>query len=326
MKKITINEVAKVANVSIATVSRVINGDPKVLDSTRKKVLKVVQELGYSSEPYAKRLALKKDLRIGVVVSSRIKGLIEDSTDEFYNVILRSIHKHKNRERCKIEECLPEDLPTKEFDGIIILGSELKRNVLKDFLSSDKPVVLVDHYEPGLDIDSIVTDGYGGAIKAVNYLLMKGMKRIVHIHGPLERFGFKNRFDGYIAAMEKAGYIPKAYEANDVIGDMGTLVRYILATYGKPDGIFVSNDYMAMKVIEGLKSNDLRVPDDISVIGFDDIIAAELFDPPLTTVKTFKIEMGYLAMERLLDKIFKESVHPVRISLFSELVIRKSTR
>ena len=119
--------------------------------------------------------------------------------------------------------------------------------------------------------------------------------------------------------------MPKTYEYDDIANNMPSVVEMMLRTYGLPHAIFASNDIAAIRVITELKKKGIRIPEDVSVIGFDDIAWAETFDPPLTTLRVFKDEMGVLACNRLRDLIMGVNLHPVRISLFTRFVKRKSS-
>ncbi|PMP83640.1 MAG: LacI family transcriptional regulator, partial [Caldisericum exile] len=188
------------------------------------------------------------------------------------------------------------------------------------------PVVLVDQYIPTLKVDCIVSDGYDGASYAIKYLISKGLKKIIHIHGFLSHFGFKDRYMGFISTMENYKLLPKDYEYNDeIMEDMNPLIEKILKVYGLPEAIFASNDPIAIKVIETLNAFKIRVPEDVSVIGFDGTEIGEKFNPALTTLKVPMYEMGSLAVKRLIDIIADQDIHPVKISLFTEFIRRNSS-
>lgn len=326
----TMEDVAKLAGVSIATVSRVLNGSGYVSERTRYKVWEAIEKLGYKPELSAKILASKRKIfRVTVFTSTRILNLLKSHRilSEFYGVILRSIE--ENCEKLGMETSLKklEDFSESDSsDGYVFVGGDVTVELLKEVKNRKKPFVLVDHYIPGERFDCVLSDGYDGAVYAVNYLISRGMKRIVHIHGPLHFYGFKMRYDGYKDAMEKSGLMPKFYECDDTEEGTKKVVDIMLNSYGVPDAIFASNDTIAFWIVGRLKEHGLRIPDDVSVVGFDDIVDAENFDPPLTTLRVFKYEMGSLACKRLHELLTKTNVHPTRILLFTQFIKRKSTK
>jgi LacI family transcriptional regulator len=326
----TIEDVAKLAGVSIATVSRVINGSGYVSERTRYRVWKAIEELGYRPEISAKILASKGKLfHAYIFASKRILSPLQTSgiLGEFYGVIIKAIEENCEKLGIKVElKFLEEFSKYTDTDGYIFVGGDVTREFIREAKSEKKPFVLVDHYIPGERVDCVISDGYDGAVYATNYLISRGFKKIVHIHGPLHPYGFKMRYDGYKDAMEKAGLMPRFYECDDTEEGTRKVIDIMLNSYGTPEAIFTSNDSIAFWTIKRLKEHGIRVPEDVSVIGFDDIVDAENFDPPLTTLRVFKYEMGCLACKRLHELLTGINPHPVRILVFTQFVKRKSTK
>ncbi len=323
----TINDVARLAGVSKATVSRVINNSAKVNEETRAKVLYAIEKLGFRPQFSAKALAhSKKQFRIAISLSKRME-LIKDSNDEigqFYGIILKEIKGMATIYGINVKEILLES-PEKGYDGYILIGGDVTKEILNNYKIFKKPIILLDHYILGEKIDSISPDSFTGAFYAVNYLIKKGMKHIVHIHGPLNSYGFKSRYNGYTEAMISAGLTPVYYEYDDINNNIDIVLKKIIETE-IPEAIFASNDMTAIRIMDELKKYNIKIPDDISIIGFDDIPRAKKYKPSLTTVKVFKQEMGNMAFKRLYELMLNENTHPVRISLYTEFVKRKSTR
>ncbi len=317
----TIRDVAKKAGVSVTTVSRVLNDSPKVSRETREKVLKAMKELGFSPRPWAKYLALpKKKVVSGVVITNRIKKYMTKGA--FYYEVYRGVKEVAKTSGVEIKLMYMDE--TSEADGYLLIGADFNAEYIQSLRKQGKPVVLIDHYIPGMKIDAVISDGYGGAFSAVEYLIETGHVRIVHIHSPLSAFSFRERFNGYVNAMEKHGLMPKVYEFDDVAENMGYVVDLMLNTYGVPDAIFTSNDFAVVRLLRELRKRGLRVPEDISVIGFDDSPEAEKFD--FSSVRVFKEELGSFAMRRLITLMMGQDMHPAKISLFTELVIRGSVK
>lgn len=326
-----IRDIAKRANVSVATVSRVLNNMENVSLETREKVLKVLRRYEFEIDPWAKRLASKrKESRVFVMVSKRILSFLDLESDEFYANVIRGIQATAELNRATLEIVeLETNLDKKKLtgiDGVLLVGGDTTVEHIKFFKKIGMPMVLVDQYIPTVKVDCVVSNGYDGASYAVKYLLNRRLKKIIHIHGYLNHFGFKSRYDGYIATMEKNNLLPRTYEYNDeIMEDMKPLMRKILSGYGVPEAIFASNDSIAIRVIETLKDLHFKVPEDISVIGFDGVERGKNCDPSLSTLRVPMREMGSLALKRLMDIMFNQDVYPVRISLFTEFIKRGSS-
>ncbi|MBT1247062.1 MULTISPECIES: LacI family DNA-binding transcriptional regulator [unclassified Thermosipho (in: thermotogales)] len=322
---ITIDDVAKKAGVSIATVSRVLNNLENVSEKTKMKVWKAIEELNYKPKILASALARhKKKFKVGICESDRlIKMEKENISPEFYSVILTFLE--KIGEEYGIEFCKTKLLTHIECDGYILVGGDTTKETVKYYKDIKKPFLLLDHYIPGEKVNCIVTNGYDGAYYATNYLIKKGFRRIFHIHGPLNSYGFKGRFEGYTTAMHQANLLPKYYEYDDVKDNMEDVIEFMLKKDGIPEAIFASNDITAMRVIRELKKRNFKIPEDVSIIGFDDILSAKEFEPSLTTLKVFKDEMGSLAAKRMYELLIGHDTHPVMISLFTKFIKRKSS-
>jgi len=316
---VKIEDVAKLAKVSTATVSRVVNNSGYVSLT--------IEELNYQPAKIARLLAKKNtNFKVALVAGEWVRKAITLETDEFYVVVFKAMKDFARKHKIEIQVVKPTDLEVLEkIDGFLLIGGEISYEMAKKFKSFDKPVVLVDQYIPGLRIDSVISDGYDGAIYATNYLISKGLRKIVMIHGPLTHFSFRNRFDGYKAAMEQNGFLPKTYEFNEIKDNMSMIIDMMLKTYGKPDAIFGSNDTAALRAMEELQKRGFKIPEDVSIVGFDDILSASISNPKLTTLKIFKYELGSIAIRRLFNLMMGEEKHPVKISLFTEFIKREST-
>ncbi|KLO23739.1 LacI family transcriptional regulator [Marinitoga sp. 1197] len=322
----TIDEVAKLAGVSKATVSRVINNSANVNEETRAKVLSAIEKLKFKPKFSAKALAKsKKQFNIAICLGKRME-LIKDSTDEigqFYGIILKEIKGMATFYGINVKEIILEN-PEENFDGYILVGGDVTKNILELYKNFKKPLILLDHYIPGEKIDSILPDSFSGAFYAVNYLIKKEMKKIVHIHGPLNSYGFRSRYNGYTEAMMLSKLKPIYYEYDDVRNNMDEVIKLLIKNNDMPQAIFASNDITAIRVIEELKKYNIKIPEDISVVGFDDIPKAKKYK--LTTVKVYKQEMGNVAFKRLYELMLGENTHPIRMSLFTEFIKRKSSK
>lgn len=324
---VKIKDVAKLAKVSTATVSRVLNNSGYVSPKTKERVLKAIEELEYQPTKIARLLARKNtSFRVALVAGEWVRRSIISESDEFYVVVFKAIEDFAKAHKIKIQISSPENSRyLNEIDGFLLVGGEITYEIAKKFKSTGKPVVLVDQYIPGLRIDSVITNGFDGTLYATNYLISKGLRKIVMVHGSLTHFSFRDRFNGYKTAMEQNGFLPKSYEFNEAKDNMSMIIDIMLQTYGKPDAILGSNDTAALKAMEELQKRGFKIPDDISIVGFDDILSASTSNPRLTTLKIFKYELGSIAIRRLFNLMMGEEKYPVKISLFTEFVKRESS-
>ncbi|MCD6449071.1 MAG: LacI family DNA-binding transcriptional regulator [Thermotogaceae bacterium] len=319
---ITIKDVAKKAGVSITTVSRVINGSPKVSKKTKEKVVKAMKELGFSPRPWAKYLALPRvKFSAGVVITERIKRFMKEGA--FYHSVFEGVSEVASTSGVEVK-VLMDGEEEKSFDGYLLFGADFGPNDVKRFMNMGKPIVLVDNYIPGLNVDVVISDGYGGAFNAVQTLINYGYRKIVHIHSPLSTYSFRDRFNGYVDAMEKNHLMPKLYEFDDIAENMSYVIDLMLNSYGVPEAIFTSNDFAAKRAIKELRKRRIKVPEDVAIMGFDDSEDAKEMN--FSSVRVFKKEMGSFSMRRLITLMMGQDVHPAKISLFTELIIRGSIK
>ncbi len=327
-----IREIAKKAGVSVATVSRVLNDSTNVSESTREKVKKILQTYNFQADPEAKRLAVKKKgVRVIAMINARIKKTLHQESDGFYSRVLAGIRDAATAQAVQVEFVEMESHLKESFvrnvDGILMVGSDTTLEEVNFIRELKIPLVLVDQYLPTIKVDCVISNGYDGACYAVNYLIAKGFKRIIHIHGFLNHFSFKDRYNGYVSVMEKHGLLPRTYEYNDeIMEDMVPLFNKILNTVGVPEAIFTSNDPIAMKAVGTLSKLGINVPQEVSVIGFDGIEEARKFEPSISTLKVPMHEMGSLALKRLMDVVYDQDIYPIKISLFTEFIRGNSSK
>jgi len=319
---VTIKEVAEKAGVSVATVSRVINNSGVVSERTKLKVLRVMKELGYNPRPWAKYLASSRNrFTAYVVMTPRIRRFL-DKRRGFYFDIFMGIETIAKQSGVLLKVVDPGYF--EKADGFLLVGADFDKDNIEAYKGTGKPVVLVDHYIPDIRIDAVVSDGYGGAYAVVKMFIDRGYRRIVHIHGNLKPYSFRERYSGYTNAMIDHNLMPVYFEFDDFHDNMNSVVALMLRNYDLPEAIFTSNDFSAVRVIEELENRGIKVPDDVSVVGFDDSIEAE--ERGITTVRVYKLELGSFAMRRLLTLMMGQDIHPAKISLFTKIVERKTVK
>lgn len=331
---ITIKDIALKANISYPSVSRALSGKPGVSKKTRDKVLKIAKELNYKPNALARGLVQSKTSSIGLIIPDIInpffpeiaKAIDDEAHRQGYNVFLCNSDWDEEREDGYIR-----GLSEKRVDGIIIFpASEDSINDIKLRVSGDTPVVVLGSTSSYEGVLTISIDDVLGASLSTTYLLDKGHKNIAFIGGKIGGSGVTPRLKGFRDAHEKfnvdineeliifPGFSFKnGYKAMDEL----------LQNEQKPDAVFAENDVIAMGVIQAIRSNGYRVPEDIAVAGFDDIPMASMYGIELTTVHQPKYELGQLAFRQLLSQIEGDDLSYVsrRISLEPELIIRKTT-
>nr|WP_206076300.1 extracellular solute-binding protein [Marinitoga lauensis] len=242
---------------------------------------------------------------------------------DFYSTVLKGIYDGAKENKAETTLMTFEDFKNKrkKCDGILIIGSD---PIPKEFLNCEIPTVLVDNYIVGEKINAVISNGFDGAYYVINKMIKRNYKRIIHIHGSLEFYGFRRRFEGYELAMKNNNLLPMTYEVAENQESINYIIDLVLDK--KPEVIFASNDPIAIMVLNILKKKKINVPKDVQIIGFDDIVFASSTQPALSTIKVFKYEMGNVAIERVIELSNGKNLHPYVTSLFTEFIERKTTK
>jgi LacI family transcriptional regulator len=327
----TIYDVARHAGVGVGTVSRVLNDSPRVSEATRQKVLAAIAELDYHPSPIAQRLSLRKTFAIGVIAPfvtrpafvGRLRGVEAALTESKYDLVLYNVETTDKRDACFRE------LPTSQrFDGLLIIALPPTEEDVAHFHQAGIPVVLIDAYHPALSC--VVIDDVKGGYMATQHLIELGHTRIAYISDPLESpFRFTSslhRYQGYRQALDEARipfrpeYHRWAEHGEEQARDMA---RHLLDLAEPPTAIFAASDTQAMGAIQAARDADLRIPEDLSVIGYDDLQAAEYMG--LTTIRQLLFESGQRGVELLLETLENSQIEPVHEVLPIELIVRGTT-
>ena len=328
----TIKDVAKNAGVSYATVSRALNNHPEINEETRKKIFKIASEMGYQPNAIAQGLVKKETKTIGLVIPDITnpffpevaRGVEDAASTEGYSVFLCNTNWSEEQ-----EEKYLEVLMKKQVDGIVIgPSSERIGHIKKVFHSGIKPAVFISRIDYS-NSTSILIDNVTGARMAVEHLISKGHKKIAFIGGLKDAFSNQDRLLGYKNALEMNEIpINKDYILNsDFKRESGHhTTQMILQLDPRPSAIFAANDMLALGAIQAIKEAGFSIPEDIAVVGFDDIGFAALPEIQLTTIAQPKYDMGKLAFLTLLDQIRGgDKVINKRILLNPELIVRKTS-
>ncbi|MGF1752607.1 DNA-binding transcriptional regulator CytR [Vibrio makurazakiensis] len=327
----TMKDVAQLAGVSTATVSRALMNPEKVSSSTRKRVEDAVLEAGYSPNSLARNLRRNESKTIVTIVpdicdpyfTEIIRGIEDAAVEHGYLVLLGDSGQQKKRESSFVNLVF-----TKQADGMLLLGTDHPFDVSKAEQKNLPPMVMACEFAPELELPTVHIDNLTSAFEAVNYLTQLGHKRIGQISGPKTAALCQFRQQGYQQALRRAGITmnPTFSTIGDFSFEAGAkAIRQLLALPEPPTAIFCHNDTMAIGAIQEAKKLGLRVPQDLSVVGFDDIQFAQYCDPPLTTISQPRYEIGRQAMLMMLDVLKGHEVQAGSRLLETELIIRGST-
>lgn len=336
MKKhetITIYDVAREAGVSMATVSRVVNGNPNVKPATRKKVLDVIKKLGYRPNAVARGLASKKTTTIGVVIpdisnafySEVTRGIEDIAAMYHYNIIISNSDLQLNKELQLIETLLE-----KQVDGLLFLGGQVTDEHREIFEHAHVPIVLTATRDEKRQMPSVLIDQKQAALDATSVLIQEGNKRIGLIGGPLTDMvkGYP-RYLGYKEALTESGI-----DLDDSLIQIGDYryksgyqcMQSLLELEERPTAVFVLSDEMAVGAMHAVQDSGLHVPQDISIVGFNSIPLSTQVRPLLSTVGVPMYDIGAVAMRLLTKYINKEEVETNQVLLPYQMILRNSTR
>jgi LacI family transcriptional regulator len=329
-RDVTIFDVADEAGVSYSTVSRVINNKDHVSPEKRERVLRAMAQLGYVANEQARSLAGGASRVVGLLVDSLItsymdeiiRGIDEALDAENYDLMLYTTHRRKTKESVYVTK-----LTRKLADGLLLILPRNASAYLDTLRQRRFPHVLIDYLSDGQNAPSISATNFRGAYDAMSYLLSLGHRRIGFITGNMEFGCARERLAAYKEALKDHG-IPvdsALIREADFMQPQGyQCAQQLLSLPQPPTAIFASNDMMAFGVMEAARERGLRLPEDLSIVGFDDIPQAEHVHPALTTVRQPLEEMGRSAARLLLHYIAEPSAEVERIELPTELILRES--
>ncbi len=329
-RKVTIMDVAAQSGVSYGTVSRVINDDPHVKAETRTRVLQIMEEMGYTVNRQARSLAGGKSNTVAVLapdlgtgyIGEIMRGIDGELGNFNYDLMLYTTHRTAAKEADYVA-----NLASGLVDGLLLVLPRNPADYIGVMLKSQFPFVLIDHQGTGKECPAVGATNWQGAYQATEYLIAAGHTRIGFISGTMDLGAAVERLAGFKASL-RTHHVPFCpeliYEGNFEQPDGYNGALELLELPQPPTAIFASNDVMAFGVMDAVRSCGLRIPEDVSVIGFDNIPQSALVRPALTTVQQPLEQMGRVATQILLDMLKDPSKKITRIELPTELIIRDS--
>ncbi|EQA5670630.1 DNA-binding transcriptional regulator CytR [Cronobacter malonaticus] len=328
----TMKDVAVRARVSTATVSRALMNPEKVSQATRNRVEQAAIDVGYLPGLLNRNLKRNESRTILVIVpdicdpffSEIIRGIEVTAAEQGYLVLIGDCAHQNQQEKTFIDLII-----TKQIDGMLLLGSRLPFDASKEEQRNLPPMVMANEFAPELELPTVHIDNLTAAFNAVNYLHELGHQRIACIAGPEEMPLCHYRLQGYVQALRRSGMTvdPHYIARGDFTYEAGAnALEQLLSLPQPPTAIFCHSDVMALGALSMAKRRGFRVPDDLSIIGFDNIAVAEFCDPPLTTVAQPRFDIGREAMLLLLSQLNGHTVSSGSRLLDCELVLRGTTR
>ncbi len=335
-KEVTIYDIAQKLNISAATVSRGLKDHPGINKNTKKKILAAADEMGYRSNSFASSLRTKRGNVIGVIVprlnsnfmSDVIAGIEKVVNESGYNLFIS-----QSLETMEKEVSNAKAMFNNRVDGLLVSLAYDTNNIdhFEAFIKREIPVIFFDRVVEHEHCPSIFIDNYKAAYNITTHLIEQGCKRIVHISGNQLRNVYRDRFNGYKKALEdhQIAFDDDLLIVNDLSAQAGTLAaQQILQMAVRPDGVFASNDLCAISCMQVLKSEGIKIPEDIAFAGFNNDPTSCVIEPNLTTIDYKGYEMGEVAAKVLIGHLDRNNDLQQTHSLIlrSELIVRDSSR
>ncbi|NJB36234.1 LacI family DNA-binding transcriptional regulator [Croceivirga sp. JEA036] len=339
MSRTTLQQIALSLDISVTTVSKALNGYPDVSKKTIEKVKAAAERLNYKPNSFAVNLRKQQSMTIGLVVpeivhqffSNVVKGIIDEAEKHGYVVITLHTNQKYNKEKQ-----VTEFLIDKQVDGILIALADETVEV-EHLLAAQKldiPVVMFDKISKNVECSKVLINDVEAAFEATNHLIKTGCKKIAHFRGPQHSQNAIDRFEGYKKALLennlefKEEHVFPCHEMSFEVGIEN--IKKLLNTTKGIDGIFINTDLIAVGAMAELRDQGIRIPEDISIVGFSNWFLSSVTSPTLTTVAQPSLSMGKIAFNMLLSELTNKrnnvAIAHETIYLPTELIIRKSTR
>ena len=333
---ISAKELATKLNISAATVSMVFNNKPGISPATKAMVLEAAKEYGY--EPVKKAEESQPNQVIHFIIYKKHGHVVTDTP--FFAQIMEGINLQCQKYNCRQQityvyenpslQTRLNDIYKLECSGIILLGTEMEPEDFKHFETLSIPIVILDNYFEDIKYDSVLINNIQGAYSATKHLIQNGHQKIGYLHSNIGIGNFAERSDGYYKALS-AHQLP----VNDNLiqpvsptseGAYEDIKRYLNSSPEVASAYFADNDIIAVAAMRAFKDAGIKVPDEISLVGFDDLPICDLVEPPLTTMSVPKLQLGALAVDILMSKINKSTNEIIKVEVSPTLIERRSVK
>jgi LacI family transcriptional regulator len=332
----TLKDIARELNISVSTVSRALRDSYEINSETKRLVMECAARLHYRPNPIALSLKGSSSKAIAVIVpqianyyfSQAINGIEEVANNRGYDVLIFQTHETYAREVANLRQAV-----ARRVDGLLISLSSETSNIshLQELLQQGMPIVQFDRVSAELNTPRVVADNFGGAFAATEHMIKTGRRRIAHLTIQPWLSITQERLAGYRAALEQNG-LP--YDENLVRfgtfgpDEVGPLVDELMALSPRPDAFFTASDRLAVGCLAALRQRHLSIPDDISLVGFTNLTVADMLSPSLSTVMQPALEIGQVAVGRLLDLIERKhrAEPPSTVTIPTSMVLRDSSQ
>lgn len=331
--RVTVNDIARYANVSQTTVSRVLNDYPQVKETTRQKVLAAIEELNFTPDSVARSMVTKRTNTLGLIVgdisnpffAECSKIIIEKAKVLGYDVIISNTNHNEDNLKNAIQTLL-----NKRVDGLLISSAHKKLNEIEELYESGIPVMLFINKTDDNKSNYVVLDNEKGARLAVEHLVQLGHKKIVFVSGPFKYSAIYSRFLGYQSELNRHGLLVKdeyIYNQEASYDGIYYYVDNLLSMKDPPTAFFAASDQIALTIMDAVSNNNFNIPNDVSIVGFDNMDISSNHYISLTTISQQKEKMSLIALEKLVLLIEKGSIvsTPIQVVLDPELIIRKTS-
>jgi len=333
---ITIKQIAEEANVSAATVSMVINNKPGISTATREKIIKIVQSSGYNISPLKCNIA-KSSGTIQLTIYKKHSQIVADTA--FFQSLIAGIESKasingyqltiKTISSTKLDsDMLRANGDDNAIDGILLLGTEMQREDMLSIVGIDRPLLILDTCYLGIPANYVAIDNIGGALIGVNHLIERGHRKIGYLKSSINIQNFSERYEGYTKAMSASNlscdYAHTVPLHPTIEGAYKDMVTYLSTNPELPTAFFSDNDIIAFGAMKALKDAGIRIPEDLSLLGFDDMPFCTITEPSLSTINVNKEILGNFAVENLIRFMTNGKNYHSKTLLGVELISRDS--
>ncbi len=329
--KAGIKQISDITGYSPATVSNALNNKKGVNQKTSDEIFRVAREIGYIDNNVISKIKLVIYKKNGLIIDDTpffgflISGIEQECREFGYELVIGNLDSRLPDYHEKVKQMLNEP-----GAAIILLGTELSPDDLKLYKNSECPLLLLDYWSFDMDLNGVMINNADSARKAVNYLAAGGHQSIGYLKGKFRILGFEQRQSGYYSALRENGQpvkpeyiIELSTTMNDAYKDM---LAYLENKPVLPTAFFADNDMIALGAMKAMQEKGYRIPEDVSIIGFDDLPFCEISSPRLTSLRVPKQEMGRLAVRKLIDMVKREDDVRSKIQVCTEFIERDSVK